>query len=52
MLSIHFLSLHINITWNKKEKSNDKIQRSMHVNKIEQKINEARTKCYEYIRFL
>lgn len=52
MLSIQLLSIQIDISWNRKTKAKDLIQRQMHANTIEKKMDDMKSKCYEYIRYM
>ncbi len=52
MLSIHFLSLQIDISWSKKEKSKEIIDRYVSAKEIEKRINEIKSKSYEYMRII
>lgn len=52
MLSFQILSVQIDVSWSKKPITKDKIERHIHANKIEKKINDMKYKSSEYIRFI
>lgn len=52
MLSIQLWSIQIDITWSKKSITKNKLERQIHANEIEKKLNEMKNIYLEYMRYM